>query len=119
MRIQQVSIEAFDCKASLDNSKTLRALVDAIIREVGATVCGEVVHQYVPHGVTLVTVLAESHLVLSTWPEHRYVHIDIGWSGKLLPDETIRLEVSTRLRSSRVDFHWLKREVSESEAITT
>jgi S-adenosylmethionine/arginine decarboxylase-like enzyme len=30
-----------------------------------------------PHGITCVLVLAESHLVVSTWPEHQFAHIDL------------------------------------------
>ena len=33
--------------------------------------------RFVPHGVTAVLVLAESHILVSTWPEHRLALVDI------------------------------------------
>jgi S-adenosylmethionine decarboxylase len=43
---------------------------------VGATVVGESTVRYVPHGLTIAVFLAESHIVLTTWPEHRLLLID-------------------------------------------
>jgi len=42
----------------------------------GATIVGECVTRFVPHGITVVLVLAESHLVVSTWPEHQQIMCD-------------------------------------------
>ena len=41
----------------------------------GATVVGESTVRYVPHGLTIAVFLAESHIVLTTWPEHRLLLI--------------------------------------------
>ena len=35
------------------------------------------VHQFSPHGVSGVAVIAESHLAIHTWPEHGYVAADV------------------------------------------
>ncbi|MGH3814126.1 MAG: S-adenosylmethionine decarboxylase family protein, partial [Pseudonocardiaceae bacterium] len=43
----------------------------------GATVLGELSVLFQPHGITCVLVLAESHLIVSTWPEHQLAHIDL------------------------------------------
>lgn len=43
----------------------------------GATVLGELAVPFQPHGLTCVLVLAESHLVVSTWPEHHLAHVDL------------------------------------------
>jgi S-adenosylmethionine decarboxylase len=47
------------------------------VRLLGCTVLGELPVLFQPHGATLVLVLAESHLVVSTWPEHRLAHVDL------------------------------------------
>jgi S-adenosylmethionine decarboxylase len=48
----------------------------AAAEAVGATVVGESTVRYVPHGLTVAVFLAESHIVLTTWPEHRLLLID-------------------------------------------
>ncbi len=61
-------------------SPDLTELVDAMretVTRLGCTILGELPVMYQPHGTTCVLVLAESHLVVSTWPEHQLAHIDL------------------------------------------
>jgi S-adenosylmethionine decarboxylase len=56
----------------------LRALCLKLVRAVGLTSLGDYFHQFDGEGgVTGVVVLAESHLSIHTWPERRYVTIDV------------------------------------------
>lgn len=66
-----------DCATpDLEPSDLLDAMHTAVIR-LGATVLGKLPVLFQPHGITCVLVLAESHLIVSTWPEHRLAHIDL------------------------------------------
>ena len=53
------------------------------------------VYQFKPMGLTIIHILSASHLVLHTWPELKYIHIDIMRCDKL-PDE----ETKKQLKSS-------------------
>lgn len=46
------------------------------VRAAGLTAVGETFHDFEPGGATGVILLAESHLAVHTWPEHRGVTID-------------------------------------------
>ncbi|MFG1849601.1 adenosylmethionine decarboxylase [Micromonospora carbonacea] len=46
-------------------------------RLLGNTARSELVETFQPHGVTCVLVLAESHIVVTTWPEYELAHVDI------------------------------------------
>ena len=60
--------------------------------ETGATVIGEIFHQFSPQGVTGVVAIAESHLCIHTWPEHSYAAVDIFTCGvEFDPTEAARL----------------------------
>ena len=43
----------------------------------GCTVRTQVIEPFQPHGATCVLILAESHITVSTWPEHQLAHIDV------------------------------------------
>jgi S-adenosylmethionine decarboxylase len=43
----------------------------------GCTILGELPVVFQPHGATCTLVLAESHLTVSTWPEHSLAYIDL------------------------------------------
>ncbi len=57
-------------------AELIEAMRDTVHR-LGCTVLGELAVPFQPHGATCVLVLAESHLTVSTWPEHRIAHIDL------------------------------------------
>ena len=46
-----------------------------------ATLLDEVAHQFTPHGVTALGLLAESHISIHTWPEYGYAAADVFTCG--------------------------------------
>jgi S-adenosylmethionine decarboxylase len=75
-------LELYDCSSevlnSLESVKT--ALVEAAKRA-EATIVDVVFHEFNPFGISGVVVIAESHLSIHTWPEHRYAAVDIFSCG--------------------------------------
>lgn len=45
--------------------------------KLGCTIRAQVIEPFQPHGATCVVILAESHITVSTWPEHHLAHIDV------------------------------------------
>ncbi len=52
---------------------------------IGATVMSDAFHKFSPQGVSGTVVISESHLSIHTWPEKRYVAVDIFTCGGLDP----------------------------------
>ena len=67
----------------LQRIEPLRAVLLAAARDSGATVLANRFHQFEPHGVTGMLLLAESHLSVHTWPEERLVTVDIFTCGAM------------------------------------
>lgn len=63
-------------RADLDPTGLLGAMRSTVQR-LGCTTLGELPVIFQPHGITCVLVLAESHLTVATWPEHRLAHVDL------------------------------------------
>jgi S-adenosylmethionine decarboxylase len=59
------------------------AMVEAAKRA-EATIVDVVFHEFNPFGISGVVVIAESHLSIHTWPEHRYAAVDIFSCGDTL-----------------------------------
>ncbi len=76
MLMTQVLADAYGCEAAIEDADALMAAAMAAAAAVGATVVGELTVRYVPHGLTIAVFLAELHIVLTTWPEHRLLLID-------------------------------------------
>ena len=77
MRIDQLLVDARECTGPLDDADALAECLRNAARAVGAEERGGCHAEFVPHGVTAVIVLAQSHMSISTWPEHRFAMVDI------------------------------------------
>ena len=60
-------------------------------------------------GVTGVLLLAESHISIHTWPEHRYAAIDIFMCGQLLTEAAVA-KLQKLLPDAQMQIRWLARE---------
>ena len=76
MLMTQMLADAYGCDASIEDADALMQAALVAATAVGATVVGETTVRYVPHGLTVAVFLAESHIVLTTWPEHRLLLVD-------------------------------------------
>jgi len=66
----------------LDDMDLVKQVLLAGAEEARATVIGEVFHKFSPVGVTGIVCIAESHISIHTWPEHRYAAVDIFTCGE-------------------------------------
>ena len=81
-------LELKDCdKEVLNNLEFLKTVLPTAATEAGATVLGESFHQFNPHGVSGVVIIAESHLFIHTWPELGYAAVDIFTCGTTVQPE--------------------------------
>ena len=97
-----ILLELNDCPQSLllEQATLETALVDAA-NAAGATVVKPVFHQFSPHGLSGVVVIAESHIAVHTWPEHRYAAIDIFTCGDPVIASRIQTEIQHRFAPAR------------------
>ena len=61
----------------LADRATLEAACLDACNAAGLAVVGSRFHQFVPHGVTGVVLLAESHLSVHTWPDEHFAAVDV------------------------------------------
>lgn len=52
-------------------------IANNIIKDLELNVVEKISHLFSPKGVTLAFILSESHLIIHTWPELGYLHIDL------------------------------------------
>lgn len=76
-------LDLHGCPAELLNDLPfVRGAVEEACRRSAATLLNLTAHQFEPQGVTVVALLADSHLSMHTWPEHGYAAADIFTCGK-------------------------------------
>lgn len=107
MLLTQSLAELYDCGADINDAAALVAAGEAAALKVGATILDRTVITYVPHGATVALFLAESHLVLTTWPEYNLLLVDALLCNPSMSHETVIDEIASRLCPSgeRVIHH--------------
>ena len=76
-------IELFQCdRGILNDLRTLEYQLLEAVKLSGATIIQPFFHQFSPHGITGVVVVAESHFAIHTWPEYGYCALDIFTCGE-------------------------------------
>ncbi|HEY0021492.1 MAG TPA: adenosylmethionine decarboxylase [Longimicrobium sp.] len=114
--VEQEIFDAYGCECPLDDPVFLAGALERAVLSVHATVVDRVVHHFVPHGVTVVLVLAESHAVLSTWPEHGYANVAIFLCNPEMPPARVWAKLRTELRPAHTVVHLLRHEIGPAPA---
>lgn len=81
-------------------SSDLLTVLRRAARNAGATVLTEAQAIFQPHGRTITLILAESHITLSTWPEHFFATLDVAVCGSIR-DGVIDAEVEAVLKPAQ------------------
>ncbi len=107
---QHLLLELKDCnKEVLNDLEFLRESLSAAAIEAGASVLGESFHQFNPHGVSGVVIIAESHLFIHTWPEYNYASVDIFTCGDSIHSQRATKLIIERLQSKNHSIVELRR----------
>jgi spermidine synthase len=101
--------------SNLNSTERLeRALRDAVAAG-NVTLIELFVHQFTPHGVSGVALIAESHLAVHTWPEHSYFAADFFTCGDNADVDAIIEVLKDAFSAERVDLRFITRGVPRFE----
>ncbi len=77
-RLNHHIVEIFDFGVDLmSNEHHLEKLISEFISRNSLVVLRQYMFNFQPQGMTLIYVLSASHLIVHTWPENRYLHLDM------------------------------------------
>ena len=117
MLLTHALAEFYHCDDQIEDAAALIEIAKDAAQAVGATVVGEITIRYVPHGLTIGVFLAESHIVLTTWPEHRLLLVDILLCNAEMNYRVVIAEIERRLCSTgRTVVHEIPRHISDDPA---
>ena len=95
-------VELYDCPPELLNDESfIKNALRAAVEQGRATLLHEVSHRFHPHGVTALGLIAESHIAIHTWPEHRYAAVDVFTCGERANAENACRHLVRALRAGR------------------
>ena len=107
---RQILIEFYDCQSDIltDRDRIRQYMLEAA-RHAGATVISDTFHHFKPDGVSGVVVIAESHISIHTWPEHRYAAVDVFTCGDSVDPWGVPRYLQEKLQAKNVSSMEIKR----------
>ncbi|SHF97328.1 S-adenosylmethionine decarboxylase [Desulfacinum infernum DSM 9756] len=110
-------VELYECDFDLINEvgSVEKILVEAVAIS-KATIVQPVFHQFSPHGVSGVVVIAESHFTIHTWPEYGYCALDIFTCGDLIDSDASLQYLKEAFKAGSMSVMEIKRGVLDLPA---
>ena len=107
---KHILAEYYECDIRILNDLELleHYMREAVIKS-GATIIDSSFHQFSPHGVSGVIVIAESHMAMHTWPEYGYAAVDFFTCGERVNPWKAFEFMNEKLKSVRNSTKELKR----------
>jgi S-adenosylmethionine decarboxylase proenzyme len=84
----------------LNRPDHIRVELLAAVTVSGATPIQDFVHEFTPHGVTGIVVIAESHFAIHTWPEYGFAAVDLFTCGDTVDPWTAFEHLAKALRAT-------------------
>jgi len=86
-----------DCE-KLNDESFLRCILNRAAKLANATVLNLISNKFEPQGVTVIALLAESHISIHTWPESNYSAVDIFTCGQnMMPEQASKYLIESLL----------------------
>jgi S-adenosylmethionine decarboxylase len=104
-------------KEVLDDLNFLKECLNEAAIQCGATVVGESFYHFSPYGVSGVVNIAESHIAIHTWPEHRYAAVDVFTCGNDVEPEKAAKLIIERLEAQSHSLIELRRGIIEDSHV--
>jgi S-adenosylmethionine decarboxylase proenzyme len=86
MLAKHFKIELHDCNSTaLNDVPSIHEALNLVANILGVKVIKTSHHLFVPHGITCLFLVSSSHFALHSWPEHKFVMVDIFICGERVP----------------------------------
>jgi len=82
IEINELLVDLYGCQGNLDDEKFLCRTLEKAAKSVNARIIRRIKQRFSPTGVTVILILAETHISLHTWPEQGYAALDIFICGE-------------------------------------
>jgi len=103
-------VELYECDAEIIKDVVcIKKIVMEAVNISGAEIIEPVFHNFNPHGVSGVVVIAESHVSIHTWPEHRYCALDIFTCGDVIDNDKALSYLRKELQAQNIYVKKIKR----------
>ena len=114
LKVSELIVDLYDCQSDLDDEEFLRSTLESAANKVNAKIIQRITQKYSPSGISVILILAETHISVHTWPEYRYAALDVFICGEGKDPETVWEVVKESLRPASFNINRIVRTVGNN-----
>lgn len=109
---RQYVCDYWGCQGDIGSADAVLKVLREAVERSNATLLKLFIHQFSPQGVTAIAIIAESHIIIHTWPEKRYIALDVFTCGEqAIPERAVEI-VREAFVPSQVETREIRRRAS-------
>jgi len=113
LKIKELLVDMYGCEGNLNDEEYLCGVLEAAAKRAGAKILQRVAQRFSPVGISIILILAETHMSIHTWPEYKYAALDIFLCGEgKNPEDAWRI-VKESLKPRRFKTKMIERTIGE------
>jgi len=113
LRIKELLVDMYGCEGDLNSEKFLCETLETAAKHAGAKVIQRTVQRFSPTGISVILILAETHISIHTWPEYRYAALDIFICGEGKDPDAAWMVIKEALRPKSFKTRKIERKVGK------
>jgi len=106
---KHILLDLYDCVNVINPLEEIQIVFQTGLELGNFTVITSHYHQFEPHGISGVFVLAESHCSFHIWVELNFVSLDVYWCGKNCDEQKLINRLVEYFTPKRVNFKYIER----------
>lgn len=114
VKIKQINMDCYKCRGPLNNSSELIEIMHDAAVSAGAKVIGHNVQSYPVYGLTAVVFLAESHVLVSTYPEHEFSVVEVFMCNTYQDPYTCANQILRYIKPTTIETTEFSHDVGET-----
>jgi len=114
LKIKELLVDMYGCEGDLNNDEFLCETLEKAARRADAKIIRRIIQRFFPRGLSVILILAETHISIHTWPEYKYAALDIFICGEGKDPEVAWTAVKEALRPKDFKTKKVERIVGES-----
>jgi len=89
--LEHLLLDMIECEVDLDDLEAVEKVMTDAANELGVEIREKMFHQFSPYGLTVIYVIAESHISYHSWPEYNSAFVDVFACSRISTKKSIEI----------------------------
>lgn len=89
--LEHLLLDMIECEVDLDDLQAVEDVMTQAAEELGVVIREKMSHKFSPYGLTVIYIIAESHISYHSWPEYNSAFVDVFACSRISTEKSIEV----------------------------